>query len=200
LTVSELRITHIPRLHGSGLLVAAGAVVAVPVLAACLPRWANRMVLALFVITSAGIVLTVPDVERVTAMMVILLVAAVVCEVNDIELSQLAIALIALAIMVTAVLDSGGRAAAIARAAGCFGVLLALPVAGWLNEVRSDQSQPRRPWFAVLLGVHCAVVAFSSRALIRQKSISIVTLAIGGALIVATLVLFLTSRRVATET
>ena len=115
----------------------------------------------------------------------------VVCFDAAITVSPWVVAATAAVIMGTAILDSGGRTAAIIRASGCFGVLLVAPVAGWLHKGE------RRPALATLVIVHCLVVAWSSRVLIRETSVVVALLGTGGALIAATALLFATARRVA---
>jgi hypothetical protein len=174
------------------------AIVAVPVLAFHFPRWAARVVLPLLAITSAGIYLTVPDTERVKVVMAVLAIGGVVGFAAAITVPPWVIAATAFVMMGTAILDSGGRAAAIVRAAGCFGVLLALPVAGWLRKLpESGGGDERRPALVIIVVVHCLVVAWSSRALIRETAVGVVLLGAGGALVGATLLLFATARRVA---
>ena len=198
MTLARPPISRVPRFSGGASLVAIGSIVGVPMLAACFPRWALRLALPLLGITSAGIYLTVPDTERVSLVMAIVVLATIVCFVASIEPHRLLVAVAAFVIMGAAILDSGGRAAAIARAAGCFGVLVAAPVAGWLNELRGDGERRAPP--VALVVVHCLVVGWSSRVLIREVSLVHVIPAVAGALIVATGLLLATSQPVAEET
>jgi hypothetical protein len=195
---------RIPSLDGIASLVAFGSLVGVPLLAACFPRWAARMALPLLAVTSVGVYLTVPDTERVRVVMALMLIVAVVGFAANIEPNRFVVAAIAFVIIAVAILDSGGRGAAIARAAGCFGVLLAAPIAHWLprlqptNDAR-DAHDERRPAVVTLVIVHCLVVGWASRALIRQTSVGLVVLACGAALVLATGILFATGRPVAAD-
>ena len=81
----------------------------------------------------------------------------------EISPPPLVVGAIAFVIIGAAVLDSAGRDEAIARAAGCFGVLLAAPVAGWLRELRENSDIERRPTIVSLVLLHCLVVGWSSR-------------------------------------
>ncbi|MEY2461189.1 MAG: hypothetical protein QOG30_3019 [Acidimicrobiaceae bacterium] len=200
MTLARLSVGGTPRLHGNALLVAIGSIVGVSVLSALFPRWAGRVTLPLLAITSVGVYLTVPDVERVSVVMVILVIAAAYSAVKRVEPDQVVRAGVAVLIMGAAVMDSGGRAAAIVRAAGCFGVLLAAPTAQWLSELLSDGAVKRRPALPVLVIVHCLVVGWSSRALIRETSLSRVIPGIAAALVVAAMVLVAAARPVAVET
>ena len=189
----------VPRLNGDAFVVAVGSMVCVPLLVALFPRWAGRVTVPLLAITSAGVYLTVPDVERVSLVMVIVVVAAVYCFARAIAPDPIVVGGIALLIIGAAILDSGGRGGAIVRAAGCFGVLLAAPVAGWFNSLTKDGAVERRPALSVLVLVHCVVVGWSSRALIRENSVSGVVPAIAAALVIATVLLLMLSRPVAAE-
>ena len=153
----------------------------------------------LLAITSVGVYLTVPDTERVSLVMAVALLAAVVTFAMDFVPEPLVIAAVAFVIMGTAILDSASREAAIARAAGCFGVLLAAPVSAWLGGRRANDGAARRPAAAVLVAVHCVVVGFSSRVLIRQESLPRVAAADAVVLVVAVVVLLVSARPVAAE-
>jgi hypothetical protein len=180
-------------------LVAIGAIVLVPVLAAFFPRWAARLALPLLTITSMGVLLTVPDTERVSLIMALVLIGSVVCLAMTITPSHAVVAATAFVIIGGAIMDSADRDAAIARAIGCFGVLLAAPIAGWLNELRKSGDRERRPAETTLVAVHCLVVAWSSRGLIRETSLSYVVVAVGGALVAAVMILFATARLVTVD-
>jgi hypothetical protein len=199
LTFARLPIGRLPTLGGDAHTVAVGSIIGVPVLAACFPRWAGRVTMPLIGITSAGVYATVPDIERVSLVMLSLLAAAIYSVAKKSTPDRIVVAATALLIMGVAILDSGGRGAAIVRAAGCFGVLLAAPVAGWLNELRTDGTLPRRPTLSILVIVHCLVVAWSSRGLIRETSVGLVVTAVGGALIAAVVILCVLARPVSAE-
>jgi 4-amino-4-deoxy-L-arabinose transferase-like glycosyltransferase len=135
----------------------------------------------------------------VCLVMTVMVFAAIVSSATPMAPQRGLVAAGAFVVMGAAILDSGGREAAIARAAGCFGVLLAAPIAGWLDELRRGNDE-RRPPKVMLVIVHCLVVGWSSRALIRETSAAVVVPAVAAALILATLLLFGTSRRVAVQT
>jgi hypothetical protein len=188
-----------PRIEGAALIVAIAAIIGVPLLSAYFPRWVGRMTVPLLAVTSIGVYLTVPDTERVSVVMAVMFVAAVVCFAAEVRPPPLVVGITAFVIIGAAIRDSGGRAEAIARAAGCFGVLLAAPVAGWLHEVRENNEVERRPSIAVLVVLHCVVVGFSSRGLIRDRSIFLVAAACGAALLVSVAILFAMARPVSVE-
>jgi hypothetical protein len=198
-TLARDQFSRAPDLSGSALLVAIGSIIGVPVLVAAFPRQTAWLAMPLLVVTAAGVCLTVPDIERVTLVMAVVVLAAIVSLAAAIAPNRFLGSAIAFVIMGAAILDSGGRAAAIARAAGCFGVLLAAPVAGWLNELRRSAIK-RHPPISLLVIVHCLVVGWSSRALIRETSVRRVVPAIAAALIGATILLIGASRPVAAET
>lgn len=166
-------------------------------LVAFFPRWAERMVMPLLVITSVGVYLTVPDTEDVRVVMALVVIAAIVSFAATITVPTIVGAVVALVMMAAAIIDSGGRAEAIVRAAGCCGVLLAAPVAGWLNELRTNDGPERRPTMATLVVVHCLIVGWASRTLIGESSIGRVVAIVGVALVVAVVVLFATARPIA---
>ncbi|MEY2423149.1 MAG: hypothetical protein QOI95_3216 [Acidimicrobiaceae bacterium] len=199
MTLAGLPFVRPPRLHGIAAVVALGAIVGVPLLSAFFPRSAARLAVPLLAITSVGIFLTVPDTERVSLVMAVMLVAAVVCLASEITPNQWAIAATALVVIGVAILDSAGRGAAIVRATGCFGVLLAAPLAEWLNRLRTNAELERRSNTIVLVVAHCLVVGFASRALIRETSMTLVVPAVGGALFLTAVLLFAVSRPAATE-
>lgn len=192
-------VVGVVRLNGDALLVAISSIAGVPLFAAFFPSRDARLAMPLLAVTSIGVYLTVPDVERVSLVMVIMVVAAVSCFATKIAPPHIVVAGSALLIMAAAIVDSGGRGAAIVRAAGCFGVLLAAPIAGWLNQFVTDGAFERRPALPLLAIVHCLVVGWSSRALIRETSVDLVVTGTAAALIVATVVLLGTSRPVAAE-
>ena len=92
--------------------------------------------------------------------------------------------------MVNALSDSASRPAPIARAVGCFGALLALPVAR-LVSARLSKGEPR---LVPVLAVHCGTAAFCSRALIRQESAALVVAAVAAVLLAAVVALVTTAR------
>ena len=199
MTLGVSPIGGVPRLDDGAFVVAIGSIVCVPLLVAWFPRWAGRVAVPLLAVTSVGVYLTVPDVERVSLVMIIVVVAAVYCFARGIAPDPIVVAGIAFLIIGAAILDSGGRGGAIVRAAGCFGVLLAAPVAGWFNALTKDGAVERRPALSVLVLVHCLVVGWSSRAFIREKSVSGVVPAVAAALVIATVLLLVVSRPVAAE-
>jgi hypothetical protein len=166
------------------------AMVAVPLLAAGFPRWAAQWAMPLLAVTSMGIFVTIADTERVSVAMVLVVAGTVLCLASGFNPPRAALACVALAVIGAAVLDSDGRTAPIVRAVGCFGVLLAAPIADALNNLRTLHGGRRRPPVAVLGGVHCVVVAWSSRLLVRETSAVPVVLACGGALLLAVVILF----------
>ena len=157
------------------------------------------MAMPLLAITSVGVFLTVPDTERVSLIAIFMLMVAAVCVAMAITPSHVAVAATAFVIIGMGILDSAGRDAAIARAVGCFGVLLAAPIAERLNQLRNSGDVEWRPHEVTLVAVHCLVVAWASRALIRETSASYVIVAVGGVLVAAVLTLFATARRVTVE-
>ncbi|MEY2449918.1 MAG: hypothetical protein QOH79_3394 [Acidimicrobiaceae bacterium] len=199
MTFAKLPIGRVPRFNGVATLVAIGSIASVPLLTACFPRWASRLVLPLLAVTSVGIYLTVPDTERIIVVMVVVGIAAAVCLRAAVVPSPQVVAAIAFVMTTTAILDSGGRAVAIVRAAGCFGVLLAAPIARSLDGLRTGAPVERRPALTTLAVVHCVVVAWVSRGLVHQRSLAVVIPGVGGALVVATLLLLATARPVASR-
>jgi hypothetical protein len=153
----------------------------------------------LLAITSIGVYLTVPDTERVIVVMGLMVLAGVVCFASEIRPNQAAIAATAFVIIGVAILDSAGRGVAIARATGCFGVLLAAPIAGWLSRWSTNGELERRSNLTTLVVVHCLVVGWSSRALIRETSIDFVLPAVAAALLIAIVLLLGLSRPAAPE-
>lgn len=158
----------------------------------------------LLAVTSVGVYLTVPDTEHAIKVMAVTVIAAIACFAASIALPRIKLpgivaSPVAVLIVGAALADSAGRGYPIARATGCFGVLLAAPVAGGLNRLRTRQGGQRRPTMATLAIVHCLVVGFSSRALIRQESVGLVVAAVGGALLAAVVILFVTARPVTVE-
>lgn len=183
-----------------------GSILAVSVLAYHFPRWAARQALPFLAATSVGIYLTVPDTERVVLVMGAIAIAGIVSLQVEAVASPIVLALIAGVMMGTATLDSAGRGAAVVRAAGCFGALLALPVAGWLRQLRARDGNGRveggaatehRPSFVTLALVHCVLVAWCSRGQIRELALAPVLLGTGGALVLGTFVLYAAARPVA---
>jgi hypothetical protein len=198
-TLARHHFSQPPPLSGGGLLIAVGSIVGLPVLVALFPRRAAWLAMPLLVITAGGICLTVPDIERVTLVMAGVVLATIVSLAVANAPNRFIFSATALVMVEAAILDSGGREAAVARAIGCFGVLLVAPVVGWLNELRSGPFK-RHPPISLLVIVHCLVVGSSSRALIRETSVSRVALAVAVALTGATVLLFAASRPVAGET
>jgi hypothetical protein len=198
-TLARLHFSQTPPITGGALWIAVGSIVGLPVLAALFPRRAAWLALPLLVITGVGICLTVPDIERVTLVTAGLVLATIVCLAIANAPNRFVFAAIALVMVEAAILDSGGRGAAIVRAVGCFGVFLIAPVSGWLNELRSGTVKIHPP-NALLVIVHCVLVGWSSRGLIRETSLSRVLPAIAAALLVATALLVAASRPVAVET
>jgi hypothetical protein len=157
------------------------------------------MTVPFLAVTSVGVYLTVPDTEHAIQVMPVMLMAAIVCFVASVRLPAILGSLASIVIVGAALADSAGLGAPIARATGCFGVLLAAPVAGWLNQLRTEEGSERRPTMTTLVIVHGIVVGWSSRALIRQESVGLVVIAVGVALVAAVAVLFATARPVAVE-
>ena len=153
----------------------------------------------LLAVTSMGVFVTVADTERVRVTMVLVVAVTVVYLAWAITPGPVVLAAVAFAIVGAAVLDSAGRTAPIVRAAACFGVLLASPIADVLNKLRTSGASERRPPLAVLVIVHCLVVAWSSRLLVRETSPVPVSLACGGAVFAAVLLLFAIAPRVDVE-
>lgn len=153
----------------------------------------------LLAITSIGIYATVPDTERVSLAMGLMLVVMVVYAGLAIAPNQVVLAAAAFVEIGAVILDSGGRGAAIARATGCFGVLLAAPIAGWLNQLRTSGDLEWQPPITLLVAMHCLLVGWSSRALVRETSLAPVVVTSGGALAAAVLLLFAIARPVAVE-
>jgi hypothetical protein len=173
------------------------AIVAVPFLAACFPRWAARLAMPLLGVTSMGILVTVPDTERVRVTMVLMVVATVAYAATGVAPARWVLGSAAAILMYAAILDSADRPAPIVRAAGCFGVLVAAPLAAWLNSLRAGGE--RRPPLVVLVGVHCLVVACSSRLLVRDTALLPIVATSGGAIVAAVVVLCAIAPRVAVE-
>jgi len=199
LASAKKKVGELPKLNGLASLAAIAAIVGVPVLAALFPRSAAKIVMPLLAITSVGVYLTVPDTERVSLVMALVIMAAIVTFAATVTLHQLAVSGVAFVIMGAAIMDSGGREASIVRAAGCFGVVIAAPVAGWLNELRTNGVDERRTLPVIMIGLHCLLVGWSSRVLIRETSILFVVAADAAAFAVALIVLVLAARPVAVE-
>ncbi|MEY2454247.1 MAG: hypothetical protein QOD92_3821 [Acidimicrobiaceae bacterium] len=201
MTFAKVNAGRTPRFRGIAFPLAIVSIVAVPFLTFSFPRWAARVAVPLLAITSIGIYATVPDTERVILVMAVMLVLAVVCGAASISPHPIVLAAIAFVMMGTAILDSAGREAPIVRAAGCFGVLLVAPVAGWVQQARArsgDESlQERRPAMVTLVALHCVLVAWSSRLQIRETSVAPVLVGTGGALALGILVLLAAARPVA---
>jgi hypothetical protein len=153
----------------------------------------------LLAITSIGIFVTVADTERVSVTMALMLVVMVIFVGTAMKPNEAVLGAAAFVLIGAAILDGGDRGAAIARAAGCFGVLLAAPIAGWLNALRKSGDVEWRPPVVVLGAVHCLLVGWSSRVLVREETTGVVAAAVGGALVAAVLILFAFARPVAVE-
>ena len=199
MTLARLHFSQTPPISGGALWIAVGSIVGLPLLAALFPRRAAWLPMPLLVITAVGICLTVPDIERVTLVAAGLLLTTSLCLATANAPNRFVLAAIALVMVEAAILDSGGRGAAVVRAVGCFGVFLIAPAYGWLNELRSGAVKIHPP-NSLLVIVHCLVVGWSSRVLIRETSLSRVLPAIAAALVVATALLVAVSRPVAVET
>jgi hypothetical protein len=181
----------IPRLEGDAQLLAVVGVLGVPVLVALCPPWLRRWFMPMLAVSSIGIYLTVPDTEHVLTVMLIVVLVAIGSFALRLELPSLLAAGVAVVMMVNALADSAGQPAPIARAIGCFGALLAVPVARYAST-RAGRGEPAVP--PVLLA-HCAVVLFSSRALIREESPKMVVAAVAIALAGAVTFLVATAKR-----
>lgn len=192
------KVGRLPKLDTVGTLAALVAIVAVPVLAALFPRREVKLVMPLLAITSVGVYLTVPDTEHVSVVMALVIMAAIVTFAASISPHPLVVGATAFVIMGAAIMDCGGREASIVRAAGCFGVVIAAPVSGWLEELRNGD-RLRQPNLTILVVLHCVLVGWSSRALIRQESITLVVVADAIAFAVALIVLVVAARPVAAE-
>src|SRR5437868_14852034 len=75
---AKKRSTQLPKLNGLATLAAIASIIGVPLLAALFPRSAAKIVMPLLAITSVGVYLTVPDTERVSLIMALAIMAAIV--------------------------------------------------------------------------------------------------------------------------
>jgi hypothetical protein len=188
--------SHTRHLDGVGMVLAVAAVLAVPLLTWRFPRPAQRLVLPLLAVTSIGVYATVPDTEHVRLTMLLAVVVAVACVATKFVPPPAVGAVIALIIVAAAITDCADQNAALARAIGCFGALVVAAPAEWINA-RRDAS--RRPTIAALAIIHCVVAVFSSRALIRQESTTLVVLAVAAVLTAALAVLVTASSAISAE-
>jgi hypothetical protein len=190
LTLARFAVRRTAESSTAAALAGYAAIVGVPLLAAFFPRWAARLALPLLAVTSMGIVVTVPDTERVALALVLVVVAVVVYAAWGAEPTRTVLVVTAMVIMLAAILDSGERPAAIVRSVGCFGVVLAAPLAAWLNALRTSAGDERRPPLVLLVVVHCLVVACSSRPLVHETALAPVLAVSVGAEVAAVLALF----------
>ena len=177
-------------LSGTAALFAYTGIVAVPVLVALNPAWLRRWTVPMLAVTSIGVYYTVPDTERVRTVMFVVVPIACVCALVRVKVPALVAAAVAVVILWQAIQDAHGAAPPIIRSIGCFAALLAMPVAALLTRL----AKRGRPATLVVLVTHGAVAVFASRAFVREKSVGLLVVAIGAALLVAVVVLFVASR------